>query len=223
MNTTDTTLQIGQRVHCILYGGRDGIVTAIHGDQHRGNVSRNIGGVIFTGGACRLDIIWDDGSQSPSTPEAIIHSVQWRILDEVVSADEVARHIALAATYKAQQQAAKEAEAQRKAEADAQALAAGTAMGLMPEAEFRAAGKRGHAAVHNLRTELKKAGIKARVTADGYNCLRVNDVAPEQREQAKAIGHKYKAGHFDGMTDCYEYSSTAWGRVFGDVQYVFFG
>lgn len=103
----------------------------------------------------------------------------------------------------------------------AAALEAGKAMGLIPEAEFKATGKRGMAATFNLRAELKANGIKARVKADGYTSIDVDLADAADYEKAKAIGRKYEAGSFDGMTDCYEYRPGAWGEVFGDVRYVF--
>ena len=51
--------------------------------------------------------------------------------------------------------------------------------------------------------------------------VRVADAA--DLPAAKVICNKYEAGHFDGMTDCYDYDPSAWGAVFGDVRYVFEG
>ena len=41
-------LQIGARVHCTLYGGKDGTIYAIHGEQ-RPETVRTIGGAMTTG------------------------------------------------------------------------------------------------------------------------------------------------------------------------------
>lgn len=106
------------------------------------------------------------------------------------------------------------------AAAMAQADVAGRALGLIPEAEFKAAGKRGSAAAYNLRAHLKARGIKASVKQDGYSCINVW-VKASDHPMAQMIALAYKAGDFDGMVDCYNYDPSAWGRVFGDVQYVF--
>lgn len=63
-----------------------------------------------------------------------------------------------------------------------------------------------------IRKELKAAGIKASVTSESFSMgnavnVALNNVAPEIREIADKICNKYQYGHFDGMTDCYEYSN----------------
>lgn len=106
------------------------------------------------------------------------------------------------------------------AAAMAEAKAAGLKLGLIPEADFQAAKKRGSAAAYNLRQELKAAGIKASVKQDGYNSINVW-VDPADKAAAAKIADKYQAGNFDGMDDCYKYDPSSWGKVFGDVRYVF--
>ena len=122
---------------------------------------------------------------------------------------------------KEQEKAKKDEAAARFKAAQAVALEAGKKMGLIPEAEFRAAGKRGSAAASNLRDELKAAGFKCGVKQDGYSAINVVAPADADMERVKAICSKYKAGSFDGMSDCYDYDPCPWGSVFGDVQYVF--
>jgi hypothetical protein len=214
-------LVIGQRVYCILYGGRFGTIVEIQGEQSAGSCRVLGGGVGVMGGSARVDIVWDDGSKSGMLPESLVRgSVQWKRFDEVVSAEQVAERIAAAAVYAAQQKAKADAERAAFERAKEAAKAEGLALGLIPEAEFRAAGKRGTAAAYNLRLELKAAGIKARVNGD-YSSVNVYVADPAQIDAANEIGRKYKAGSFDGMTDCYDYDPCAWGSVFGDVQYVF--
>lgn len=71
-----------------------------------------------------------------------------------------------------------------------------------------------HAAAAKLiRAELKKHGIKASVTSDCYsggNSVRVRilqDVTPATRKEVAAFAEQFQRGHFDGMTDSYEYSN----------------
>jgi hypothetical protein len=214
-------LVIGQRVYCILYGGRFGTIVEIQGEQSAGSCRVLGGGVGVMGGSAYVSVAWDNGSQSDRLPESLVRgSVQWKRFDEVVSAEQVAERIAAAAVYAAQQKAKADAERAAFERAKEAAKADGLALGLIPEAEFMAAGKRGTAAAANLRAELKQAGIKARVNGD-YNSVNVYVADPAQIEKANEIGRKYKAGSFDGMTDCYDYDPCAWGSVFGDVQYVF--
>lgn len=147
-------------------------------------------------------------------------SCRFMLGEGVASDEEVAKLVAGVAIKKAADESEAAATAAAFAAAKGEAKAAGVALGLMPEADFKAAGKRGSAAAYNLRAELKKAGIKARVNQDGYDCLRVW-VSAEDEAAAEEIGDKYEAGNFDGMTDCYNYAPGAWGEVFGDVKYVF--
>jgi hypothetical protein len=213
------TLVVGRRVHCILYGGKNGIITNVHGVA--GVVpTRVLGGVMHSGGSAEIDVVWDDGSQSRRVPECIIEGVQWRIYDQVVGADVVAERIAAATIYQAQQKAKEDAEKAAKAAAQAAALEAGRKIGLIPESEFFKSGKRGTAAAYNLRVELKAAGIKAAVNQDGYSAINIT-AASGDLAAVKAIASKYKSGSFNSMSDCYEYDASAWGRVFGDVQYIF--
>ena len=73
------TIQQGQRVHCILHGGKDGTVVAIHGEQQPETIEQLAGGAIVMGGVANFDIVWDSGAKSPMVPESIIHGVQWKI------------------------------------------------------------------------------------------------------------------------------------------------
>ncbi|HWN48136.1 MAG TPA: LPD29 domain-containing protein [Steroidobacteraceae bacterium] len=213
-------LVVGQRVYCGLYYCQNGTIVAIHGEQSAATITPN--SVMTRGCNARIDIVWDNGSMSRQQPEAMVRgSMQWKVRDEVVGADTVCEAIEHAARHAEEKAAAEAAEKIAKAHDNDQARVEGVALGLIPEDDFRAAKKRGSAPAYNLRTELKKAGIKASVKQDGYNCINVYVAAGQDRDQAKAIAGKYKAGHFDGMTDCYEYAPDAWGRVFGDVQYVF--
>lgn len=215
-------LVVGQRVYCILYGGKYGTIVDIQGEQSAGSCRVLGGGVGVMGGSAYVSVVWDNGSQSGRLPESLVRgSVQWKRFDEVVSAEQVAERIAAAAVYAAQQKAKADAERAAFERAKEAAKAEGLALGLIPEAELNAAGKRGSAAAANLRAELKRAGIKARVKQDGYSAINVYVADPAQIEKANEIGRKYKAGSFDSMSDCYDYDPCAWGSVFGDVQYVF--
>jgi hypothetical protein len=140
----------------------------------------------------------DEGMENADGIAALIASVEAREIDLKQKAAEAA------AIFKAAQEAAK---------------VAGLKLGLIPQADFT---KRGSAAAYNLRLELKAAGIKASVNnKSSINVTLQKDASDEQVQIAKQIGSKYKAGSFDGMTDCYDYDPSAWGTVFGDSDYVF--
>lgn len=64
-----------------------------------------------------------------------------------------------------------------------------------------------------IRAELKKHGIKASVRAKCYSggssvdvCIEA-DVLPATREAIETFCKRFQYGHFDGMTDCYNYSN----------------
>ena len=82
------------------------------------------------------------------------------------------------------------------------------------------------AAAKNLRTQLRARwpGVKFRVTTERYSggdSLRVRWTDGPAVSLVDAIADRYQAGHFDGQTDCYDYSDSAWTRAFGDAKYVF--
>lgn len=147
-------------------------------------------------------------------------SKRFMLEEGVASAEEIAGLLAGVAVKKAADEAQKKAEAEAFAAAKAEALAAGQKLGLLPVEEFQKAGKRGSPAAHNLRAELKAAGIKARVKQDGYSAINVW-VPLGFRDKAEVIAAKYKDGYFDGMQDMHVSVPNAWGSVFGCVDYVF--
>lgn len=69
------------------------------------------------------------------------------------------------------------------------------------------------AAAKMIRAELKKNGIKARVRASSasmtssVNVDILQDILPATRDAIEAFANRFQYGHFDGMTDCYEYSN----------------
>lgn len=69
------------------------------------------------------------------------------------------------------------------------------------------------AAAKIIRAELKRHGIKAQVRARSYaggSSVDVNlleDVLPATLREIKAFVSRFQYGHFDGMTDSYEYSN----------------
>lgn len=81
------------------------------------------------------------------------------------------------------------------------------------------------AAAKNLRTQLKQTfpGVKFSVTTDrfaGGDSLRVAWTDGPAVDRVSAIACQYKAGHFNGYEDLYEYEASAWTDAFGDAKYV---
>ena len=220
METKQISIEVGRKVYTNLYNRGVGVIYAIKGQPGRVPV-RSMGGIMQTGGSCEVDIAFISGGRSKALPECILMGVQWRLLDEVASPEEVAAVLGKSLTYEALQKARADEVVAAFKVAKAAALEAGKALGLIPEAEFNKSGKRGSAAAANMRAELKAAGFKCGVKQDGYTAISVSAPAGADLAKIKAITWKYKAGSFDGMSDCYDYDPSAWGAVFGDVQYVF--
>ena len=210
-------LVVGRRFYVNGPYGGPAMIVAVYGEPGLVPVGR-IGGIVYHGGSATFDVVYDSGHMSCKLPESIIGSgAPYIMSEEVASAEEVAEALAAAAIFKASEAAKAAAAAAAFAAAKEAAKAAGLALGLVPEAEFKG---RGTAAAYNLRRELKAAGIKVASLRGDYGSIRVK-VAEADLKAAAVICNKYEAGSFDGMTDCYEYSPSAWGSVFGDVRYVF--
>lgn len=81
-------------------------------------------------------------------------------------------------------------------------------------------------AAKNIRIELKYAfsGVKFSVRSESYaggNSIDVSWTDGPNVKQVEKITGKYQGGHFDGMTDCYEYERSPWTEVFGEAKYIF--
>lgn len=81
------------------------------------------------------------------------------------------------------------------------------------------------AAAKNIRKELKKAfpTTKFSVTGESFaggDAIRIHWTDGPATEQVETITNKYKAGHFDGSQDLYEYNDSTWTEAFGDAKYV---
>lgn len=220
METKQVSIEVGRKVYTNLYNRGTGVIYAVNGTPGQRAV-RSLGGIAQMGGSCEVDIAFEYGGRSLRLPECILMGAQWKLLDVVAEPEEVAAVLGKALTYEALQKARADEVVAAFKVAQAAALEAGKKLGLIPEAEFRKAGKRGSAAAANMRAELKAAGFKCGVKQDGYTCINVVAPAGSDMEKVRAITRKYKAGNFDGMSDCYDYDPSAWGSVFGDVQYVF--
>lgn len=211
---------IGQYVHCILHGGRNGMVTGIHGQQDPDDISSLAGGALVMGGNASFDITWEDGTQSLGIPEAIMRGVQWRIYDLLALADEVLDAIAKAKQTTADMEFSRKQREERLArdrETDRAAYPHLTQVRDKPQWSH------GRTAAANIRVELKQEfpTIKFSVTSD-HNSVNIRWTNGPTLAQVEFVTDKYVAGRFNGMTDSYEYDrENTFGDVFGKPQYVF--
>jgi hypothetical protein len=211
MNTIQK-IALGTQVHCILYGGRDGTVVAIHGEAQPEKIINFPGLGLSTGGNAEYDIIWDDMSRSPRIPECIIRGVQWRVLDLPRATDE--RIIELQELAAQKQASDLKAEQERKA---AMEEAREKLIAWHPELEVNRGAK---TAARNIRIQLKQsfAWVKFSVRSD-HNSIRVNWTDGPTVAQIEEITNPYREGRFDGMSDSYQYNQD---RVwpFGGAEYI---
>ena len=209
---------VGQRVYCGLYGGNYGIVTAIHGEQRPATIHAMLGGAMVAGGNAYFDVAFE-GHKSKMLPEAIMRGVQWKIFDSVATAEEIEEAKLICAAAIAAKEAQAKADAERRAEDRAKHLNDNPHLKPIKDSGMSP----GKCAAHNIRIELKKAfpGVKFSVRSD-YDSVNIGWEYGPTRREVEAITCKYKAGHFDGMTDSYSYNSEAtFASVFGDPKYVF--
>lgn len=80
-------------------------------------------------------------------------------------------------------------------------------------------------AAKNIRIELARAfpGVKFYVRSDrfsGGDSIDVGWTDGPTSEKVRGIIEKYQPGWFDGMTDIYNYTPSAWTTAFGQAKYV---
>ena len=214
-------IQIGQKVYSGLYGGRNGVVFAIHGTQRPETIG-SIGGVISYGGNAEFDIVFENGTISRRLPESILHGVQWKIFDEVISAEEIKKMLDFAAAEDVRKATEAKAKAEEFTSAKAQLKADPRYSHLQ---QFGQGGKSMHAiqlAAINIRRDLKKTfpGVKFSVTTSHHTEVRIAWMDGPVAKLVREVVDRYSGGYFDGMSDIYEYSDTPWNTVFGSAKYV---
>jgi len=221
-NDFQDDFEVGTRVHCILYGGRNGIVFKITGDQHPENVRHLGGGCVVTGGTATIDVVFDDGTISYAIPEGIIRGVQWNILEGVANAEEIAIALAYAELESRRKKQEKETEDQAKKECREAFLKAHPELEPVDPEKYDSLKK----ASKNIKRELKDAYPKTKFSVrarsySGGNSIDINWTDGPTSEEVEKITGKYQEGHFNGMEDIYEYSKTnVWPSVFGGAKYV---
>lgn len=210
-------IEIGQRVHCILHGGRNGTVVAIHGEQSPDSTREIMGGFGVAGGTAHFDIIWDDDTRSPMIPEALLRrSVQWRVLDEPpATPSEIKARVMGHEQHTAE---AKAAEAVARAVFEAKKTELSSQYPNLRRSGEGASG--GKLVAINLRILLKEAfpGVKFSVRSD-YSHVGISWVDGPTEKRVQEVVDRFSAGRFDGMEDIYKYEATAWGELFGSVEY----
>ncbi len=205
------TLQVNQKIHSILYGGRDGYIKEIIGKQSPDTI-KELGGMIVMGGSAEIRVRFLNGSESV-VPESIIHGVQWKI-GELLNEDEIK---AMDEEFEYCKQS-KEDAADAKKRQDAKELAELPAM--FPYLEL-AKGKVG--AMQNIRTSLKKffPGIKFSVTNPHRSTCEIRWIDGPTIKEVDNVVNKFEDHKPDMSGDFSDYNPSNFNHVFGGMQYVF--
>lgn len=77
-------------------------------------------------------------------------------------------------------------------------------------------------AAKNIRVHLKKEfkGVKFSVRKRSAGCVYISWVDGPRVAEVEQITNRYRAGHFCGMEDIFNYQNTAWNQLFGNVDYI---
>ena len=211
-------LKIGQRVFSALYGGRYGIIDSISGEQSPATCRGVQNGCGVIGGAAHVSIIWEDGSQSPMLPEALLHSsIQWELYGNVEPQEVIAGMRLRAEEYADA--------ADRKRAYDAEQFAK-TTDELKKEFPWLLTADQDHQehsrGIKNIRVMLKRAfpGVKFSVKKDGYSTININWEDGPISSMVERITGPFEAGRFNGMEDIYDYKRTPWNTLFGAIKMI---
>ncbi|MEI2263574.1 hypothetical protein OHC51_21695 [Stenotrophomonas indicatrix] len=211
--STAAVIKTGQVIYTNLYSRGYGVVVGINGKQRcePGATPQD---------RATFDIVFRaTGQQTKQLPESILRGVQWKVFSEVATPAEI-QALVFQAEQHAEQQAYEAASEQaRHALAVAQLRVDPAYEHLEQTAE---AGCQSKLAVRNIRKALKAAfpKVKFSVRSD-YSAARVRWTDGPTVAAVDDVVKRFKAGNFDGMTDCYEYSRSPFGDVFGSIQYTF--
>jgi hypothetical protein len=143
---------------------------------------------------------------------------RWIVTDEIASPDTILNAVSMAKIKKAHEEEAKELERQRRDNLEEQ---------YKKDNPLLEVGQGMVVAARNIRKELKKAfpGVKFSVRSHGYsggNDIRIEWADGPTLKAVKEITNKYQEGHFDEMTDSYNYDrQNVWTEVFGGTKYIF--
>lgn len=230
---TTTDLRVGRRIHCILYGGRDGVISAVDGKPGVSKSRSALGGavVISSGSDVHIDVVWDDGSVSLRIPECIATGVQWRFLDED---DYTQAQIDAAKAFA--KETAEKAEAEKKAAAEAFDRAVKAMreneefkhLEQAPEGAGMYSRQRDNMTAKNVRKTLKKAfpGVKFSVRKRSCDALYVSwsreddGETVNQRTVSDAVA-MFKTGTYNAYEDYHGSNSSAFNVVYGGFDFIF--
>ena len=194
------------------------MVTDINGVQRPDTCHEN--GVMVSGGMATVDIVWDNGTHSRGTPEALIRSsVQWRLYDEIGSSEEMAAALAFVETETSRRNSEKEL-AKARFDAEVEVLKSDSRWKFLDQENAKSL-TGGARVAPQIRRGLKALfpEIKFSVKSD-YNSVNVSWTDGPSNKEISEFVYLFKNAKFDGMDDCMKYNCTPWNVVFGGVEYI---
>lgn len=199
---------VGSRVHCVLRWAGTGTVYKVVNESGSDIRSRLSYGVVF-----------DNGHLHEHVSAWTMAGVQWSLLPELATAEQVAAALAHAYCQQA---------AQRAAEDIAKAQFAAEVERLRTDPDHRALQQGddchgGKIAAINIRRQLKAIfpTIRFSVRNRHYGTLDICWTDGPTVKQVDAVVGVYQGGRFNGMEDIYEHATSPWIRVFCGAKYVF--
>lgn len=207
-------LQVGQRV---TYTGDmanapgQGAVMSIKPVTYTGHAYSMPGSHVLPGYCAR--VILSDGRELQDVRGIATHRTGGQrviLAHGIAGPDELVQLVGAAATLKASRQAA--ADLAQRAHDEVRAALPGQHPHLTP----------GATAAQNIRAALKHSfpGVRFSVRTDG-NAVNVRWTDGPTDADVSPIVDRFQQGHFDGMTDCYEYSRSPFCETFGGAKYTF--
>jgi len=216
-------LEVGTRVHCILYGGQDGIIFKVNGTQSPGSIRQLGGGCVVAGGGAFFDVVFKDGAISHAIPEAIIRGVQWFIQKDNKATPEEIQFALAYAVLETSRKKREEESAEKERTIRKKSLRESHPELKPIDPNTYDSLKKGS---RNLKIELKSAFPKTKfsVRAESFSggcAIDVHWVDGPPTETVEEISSKYQEGHFNGMTDLYENNrNNVWTDIFGGAKFV---
>lgn len=214
------TLRIGQRIHCSLYGGMDGIIYRIEGDQ-KPLMCQNISSVVVAGGNANLWVVFTGEHKHLSNiPEALARcSCQWQISDEIAPSEEIFEALQAVEDKNIKDIHDKEV---KLTEQNIERERIINEFSFLTKHDSK--GKYCKAAIgaKNIRKQLSLSfpNCVFKVRSSGSS-IDISWIDGPISADVCEITDKYSMGSFDGMTDCYDYDyNNVWSGVFGGAKYV---
>ena len=220
LNVRTAKIEVGTRVHCILYGGKDGIVYGVHGVPDPSPVG-DLGGVVSFGGRVTYDIVFPD-HLSKGVFEAVVRGVQWRVYDEpLATADEIVEAISAANAVRAAAEEAGRVASERRAAERAKHAAENPGLVKVGDKPDWSASR---VVAENVRRELKALfpATKFKITKTGYDSVSVKWADGPTEKMVEAVTGKYDGYKSDPWNDDLQVRDhdATFTDVFGDCKYL---